>query len=126
MALYSARESKPAGLVLEGVAPSLSMALRAYMTSKWYLMPLVVLPIERLLAHDYSLEESMSWLEGVPVVIFQGTEDTTTPLEPLKAAVARVRGVDVRSVVGANHSNAYAVAHEEYISTVTTMAASGK
>jgi hypothetical protein len=61
---------------------SLSAAIRGYVSHKWYLLPISILPIENLLFHDYSLAEGLSAVKGLPLVIFQGTSDTTTPIDP--------------------------------------------
>ena len=60
VAAYSAGKHHPAGLILEGAAPTLSSAIQLKLRSRWYLAPLALLPVSRLLANDYSLGEALT------------------------------------------------------------------
>ena len=125
LAISSVSNAKPAGVVLEGAAPSLSQAAKVYLNNKWYLKPFSLLPIKSLLRHDYSLAEAFKKLGYVPVVIFQGTADTTTPLSLLQKEVSFPAGVRLRAIEGGTHSDTYRIAMDEYVETVVEMA-SGK
>jgi acetyl esterase/lipase len=81
IAAYACADSSPAGLVLESTAATLSGAIRATLREHWFLRPLVLLPMHRILAHDFSLAEALP--SRLHVAIFQGSADTRTPLEDL-------------------------------------------
>jgi hypothetical protein len=102
LAAYTAKTYPVAGLVLESAAPSLSVAVARSLQAKWYLSPLAVLPIATILPHDYSLREALSGIPDVPVVIFQGTADTQTPIADLQIAHALPASVRVVAVTGGN------------------------
>lgn len=125
LAIYSASGATPAGVVLEGAAPSLSCATEVYLDNKWYLKPFRLLPIKSLLRHDYSLVEAFKRLGDVPVVIFQGTADTRAPLSFLQKEVSFSADVQLRVIEGGTHSDTYRIAIDEYVDTVVEMA-SGK
>lgn len=76
VAAYAAGRSHPTGLILESAAPSFSSAIRLRLNSRWYLAPLALLPVSRLLTHDYSLAEALSSTRDVPAVVFQGMADS--------------------------------------------------
>ncbi len=120
VAAYVAARSHPAGLILESAAPSVSSAIRVRLNSRWYLAPMALLPVSGLLAHDYSLAEALSNMRDVPAVVFQGAEDSQTPLAVLRAA-----GVpdNLRLVVvaGGTHSNTDLLARERMIRTALSM-----
>jgi alpha-beta hydrolase superfamily lysophospholipase len=86
VAAYAAARSHPAGLILESAAPSFSQAIRLRLNARWYLAPLALLPVARLIEHDYSLAEALSSTQDVPTAVFQGTADSETPLSELRAA----------------------------------------
>lgn len=120
VAAYAASRSHPAGLILESAAPSFSSAIRLRLNSRWYLAPLALLPVSRLLAHDYSLAEALSSTLDVPTVVFQGTADSETPLSVLRAG--GVPG-NLRLVVvsGGAHSTTYLLARDRIIQTIRSM-----
>ena len=120
VAAYVAARSHPAGLILESAAPSVSSAIRVRLNSRWYLAPMALLPVSGLLAHDYSLAEALSNMRDVPAVVFQGAEDSRTPLAALRAA-----GVpdNLRLVVvaGGTHSNTDLLARERMMRMALSM-----
>ena len=120
VAAYAAASSHPTGLILESAAPSFSSAIRLRLNARWYLTPLALLPISRLLAHDYTLTEALSSTLDVPAVVFQGTADSETPLSVLRAA--GVPG-NLRLVVvsGGSHSTTYLLARDRIIQTTLSM-----
>jgi pimeloyl-ACP methyl ester carboxylesterase len=81
IAAYASGDASPAGLVLESTAPSLSAGIRGALREHWWLRPLVLLPIEGIVAHDFSLAEALP--SRLHVAIFQGSADTRTPLEDI-------------------------------------------
>ena len=120
VAAYAAGRSHPAGLILESAAPSFSSAIRLRLNARWYLAPLALLPVSRLLAHDYSLAEALSSVLDVPTVAFQGAADSETPLSVLRAA--GVPG-SVRLVVvsGGTHATTYLLARDRIIQATLSM-----
>lgn len=122
VAAYAAARSHPTGLILESAAPSFSSAIRLRLNARWYLAPLALLPVSRLLSHDYSLAEAFSGTLGVPAVVFQGTTDSETPLSVLRAGAAGVPG-NLRLIVvsGGSHSTTYLLARDRIIQTTLSM-----
>jgi pimeloyl-ACP methyl ester carboxylesterase len=120
VAAYAAGRSHPTGVILESAAPSFSSAIRLRLNARWYLAPLALLPVSKLLAHDYSLAEALSSTLDVPAVVFQGTADSETPLSVLRAA--GVPG-NLRFVVvsGGAHSTTYLLARDRIIQTTLSM-----
>ena len=120
VAAYAAAKSHPAGLILESAAPSFSSAILLRLKARWYLVPLTLLPVSRLLPHDYSLAEARSRMVGVPAVVFQGTADSETPLSALRAA--GVPGnLQLVVVSGGAHSTTYLLARDRIIQTALSM-----
>jgi alpha-beta hydrolase superfamily lysophospholipase len=125
LAVYSVPAGRPAGVVIEGVAPSLSSAMQVFLSKTWYLQPLRLLPVKALLQYDYSLAEAFTKMRDVPVAIFQGAEDKTTPIECLKSETSFPSNVRLRLIEGGTHSNTYRIAIDEYVNTVVEMATKG-
>jgi len=121
LAAYTAGAAQPAGLLLEGAAPSLSSAINARLRSRWYLLPLAQLPVSRLLAHDYSLSEALAYNTALPIVIFQGTLDEQTPIEALRAEGALPLRARLVAVVGGTHSNTYILSMKAHVEAVLSM-----
>jgi len=120
VAAYAAARSHPTGLILESAAPSFSSAVRLRLKARWYLAPLALLPISKLLPHDYSLAEALSSTLGMPTVVFEGTADRDTPLAALRAA--GVPGnLQLVVVPGGAHSTTYLLAREEIIQAALSM-----
>jgi Lysophospholipase len=120
VAAYAAGRSHPTGLILESAAPSFSSAIRLRLNSRWYLAPLALLPVSRLLTHDYSLAEALSSTLDVPAVVFQGTADSETPLSVLRAS--GVPGnLQLVVVSGGAHSTTYLLARDRIIQATLSM-----
>lgn len=120
VAAYAAARSHPTGLILESAAPSFSSAVRLRLKARWYLAPLALLPISKLLPHDYSLAEALSSTLGMPAVVFEGTADRDTPLAALRAA--GVPGnLQLVVVPSGAHSTTYLLAREEIIQAALSM-----
>jgi len=101
--------------------PSLSVAVTRSLQAKWYFSPLTALPIDAILPHDYSLMEALSDIPNVPVVIFQGTADTQTPIADLYEPNAIPAHIHVIPVQGGTHSDTYQQAIVVYMETVLQM-----
>jgi pimeloyl-ACP methyl ester carboxylesterase len=120
VAAYVAGKSHPAGLILESAAPSLSSAIRLRLNARWCLAPLDLLPISKLLTHDYSLAEALPNTPAVRAVVFQGTADSETPLSVLQAAglPANFRLI---AVSGGTHSTTYMLARDRLVEAALSM-----
>lgn len=121
LAANAAKTRHPAGLVLEGAAPLLSTAVRTRLRSQWLLAALTVLPIERLLPHDYSLSDALNGSASMPVAIFQGTADVQAPLSDLLAMAVPPGKVQIIPVEGGTHSDAYLLGLDLIAATVVHM-----
>lgn len=120
VAACAAEKSDLNGVILESAAPSFSSAIRRQLNARWYLAPLGLLPISRLLAHDYSLAVALSKTRDTPVVVFQGTADHETPLADLPAL--DVPGhLQLVAVSGGTHSTTYLRAREQIVRTALSM-----
>jgi hypothetical protein len=121
LAAYAAGLTHPAGVVLEGAAPSLSSAIIVRLRMHWYLSPISLLPISELLPRDYRLVEGLSDHPPFSVVVFQGTADEQTPIQDLRAPGALPRNSRLIAVDGGTHSNTYNVAMASYIQCARNM-----
>lgn len=120
VAACAASRSHSTGVILESAAPSFSSAIRLRLKARWYLAPLGLLPVSRLLPHDYSLAEALSSTQDMPVVVFQGTADRETPLADLRAD--DVPGnLQLVVVPGGAHSTTYFLARDRIIHTALSM-----
>jgi pimeloyl-ACP methyl ester carboxylesterase len=119
IAAYAAQRGHAAGLVLESTSPRFSTFLRTNLRARWYLWPLVLLPVQRLLKEDYSLNAALTGIHR-PVVIFQGTKDELTPISDL-ATESFPQNVKVISVENATHSNTFSLALPQYVATILDM-----
>jgi alpha-beta hydrolase superfamily lysophospholipase len=120
LAAYSAENAEPAGLLLLAAAPSLSSALRLRLRAKWYLLPLSMLPLSKLVAHDYTLVESLQGT-AMPVVIFQGTRDEQTPIAPLGRSISALSNVALVRVPDATHSTTFELSRDAQIGAIESM-----
>jgi alpha-beta hydrolase superfamily lysophospholipase len=120
VAAYAAERSPPTGLILESAAPSFSSAIRLRLKSRWYLAPLALLPVSKLIAHDYSLAEALSSELNVPTVVFQGAADNETPLSALWAAGAP-GNLRIVVVPGGSHSTTYMMARDRIVQVTLSM-----
>ena len=121
VAAHSVGETQVAGIILEGVSPSLSIAVNNYLNSKWYLSPLRALPTGLLLPKDYDLNEPFSLLLTTPVSIFQGTNDSQTPLSQLQKSWSYGDNVSLHIVKTGEHSNTYIQATNEIVKVAKDM-----
>jgi len=121
VAVHSLGEARVAGIILEGVSPSLSIAVNTYLNSKWYLKPLRLLPIELLLPKNYDLSASLSILIATSISIFQGTHDSQTPLIQLQQNWSYRDNVSLHIVKTGRHSNTYVQATNEIVKVAKSM-----
>jgi predicted alpha/beta-fold hydrolase len=121
IAAYSASKSNVSGVILESVAPSLSEGVINYLNSKWYLSSLNILPIGFLLPKDYKLTEPLSLLKNTPVSIFQGVQDSQTPLKQLQNSWDYGDNVSLHVVKAAGHSDTYIQAIDEIVKVAKNM-----
>jgi pimeloyl-ACP methyl ester carboxylesterase len=121
VAVHSLGKTKVAGVILEGVAPSLSIAVNNYLNSKWYLSPMRILPIELLLPKNYDLSDPLSILIATPVSIFQGTNDSQTPLSQLQQSWNYGNNVSLHIVKKGTHSDTYIQATNEIVKVAKSM-----
>ena len=121
VAAYASRDARIAGLLLESTSPRFSTALRGEFRRRWYLRPMMLLPIEHLVPEDYSLNAALNGADLPEIVIFQGIEDSQTPLVDLTPRGALPRGVTLLPVSGANHSNVFSLALPKYVATIFNM-----
>jgi pimeloyl-ACP methyl ester carboxylesterase len=84
VAAYATKDLKPAAIVLDSAAPSLSSAISVFIRSRWYLYPFRPLPLHALLEQDYCLDEALANSQRTEVIIFQGTADRRTPIGDLR------------------------------------------
>jgi len=121
VAAYAMVDQKISGLILESVAPSLSLAVKNHLRSKWSLAPLSLLPISKLLPSEYKLSDLLSLLKETPVAIFQGTHDTKTPLLQLENAWNYNANVSLHIVENSLHSNTHIKAKNEILKVAKSM-----
>ena len=119
VAAYAAGSAPSAGLVLESASPSLSAGIRGALREHWFLRPLAMLPIERLVPHDFSLVEALP--SGLHVVVFQGSADTRTPLADLRAEAGNAERMAIVEVADGTHSDTLLRARAGMISAMLGM-----
>lgn len=116
IAAYACADTSPAGLVLESTAPSLSAGIRGMLRQHWFLRPLALLPIGRMLAHDFSLAEALS--PRLHVAIFQGSADTRTPIDDLSIEAMQS---PIIVIAGGTHTDMLERAEPAMIATMLGM-----
>lgn len=120
VAAYVAARSHPTGLILESAAPSFSSAIRLRLNARWYLAPLALLPVSRLIPYDYSLTDALGSTPGIRAVVFQGTADSETPLAALRAA-GMPGNLRLVVVPGGTHSTTDFLARDRIMQTTLHM-----
>ena len=121
IAAYSAEKTKVSGVILESVSPSLSLAIKNHLNSKWYLRPLKILPINIILPKNYELVKPLSLLISMPVSIFQGTNDLETPLSQLQQSWVYSDNVSLHTIKTGVHSNTYIKATNKIVKVAEAM-----
>lgn len=110
VAAYAAGHNPVAGLILVSAAPSLSSAIDVHVRSHWYLYPFRMLRAQFLLHRDYSLAQALNSSAALPVIVFQGTKDQQTPLEPLRSEFPLPRCARIITVSSGTHEDTYIIA----------------
>lgn len=121
LAAYSNRSSQTDGLVLIAAAPSLSVAIRNRLKSVWYMVPLSVLPVSRLVPYDYTLVEGLENLPTGGAVSFQGTDDAQTPVADLAHESSLVDELRIVQVPGGTHSTTFSMSQDAQIATIVRL-----
>lgn len=121
VAAYAAPAVHTDALLLTSASPSLSMATRAQIKLQWFARPWGLLPIERLLVDDYSINTALADSHIPRVVIFQGTKDTLTPLADLQKPGAIPPGIELVTVSGAEHGTAVHIGLDRYLQLLLGM-----
>jgi len=119
VAAVAASRWHPNGLVLEGAGISLAAAVRGQLRQRWYLRPLELLPIERLIGPDFPLEDSLRLYGPSRTVVFQGELDDLAPVSSLRH-LAHL-GVRLEIVPAATHTNTYEIAGRALIETLARL-----
>ena len=119
IAAYAAGAANPAGLVMESASPSLCAGIRGALREHWFLRPLLVLPIEGIVKHDFSIAEAVP--SELHVAIFQGSADTRTPLADFRAEAAGPERLPIFEVPGGTHTDTLRRAKPAMISAMLGM-----
>ncbi len=119
LAVQSGIGNHPAGLVLVSAAPSLSAAIRTRLASRWYLMPLRLLPLPHVLKRDYTLSDALP--SRGALAIFQGSADEQTPLDALRKSLDPSFEASIVRIDGGTHSTTFALSREAQLSTILRM-----
>ena len=119
VAAHAAGSTPCAGLLLGSASPSLSAGIRGALRDHWFLRPLALLPVERIVARDYSLAEALP--AGLHVVVFQGDADTQTPLAALRPDAGGPERLAIIEVAGGTHADTLARARATMVSATLGM-----
>lgn len=121
VALMTATNMKPKGIVLDSVAASLSKSIRIKLSSSIFTKPINILPIEMFIGFDILLENALKQLKDVPITIFQGENDSITPLENIELILEHFENVKLYPIAMASHHNTYIVAGSKYIEKIAQL-----
>lgn len=114
VAILEAAKLHPRGLLVEGVSPDLSTAIRARMRRHVVTWAWQWLPIGALAPAVGDLKPVLADWQGTPMVAFQGTADNVTPFQAASALMVNRPGVRLEAVSGGGHENTYLVAAPAY------------
>jgi alpha/beta superfamily hydrolase len=114
VAIYTAQRVRPKALLLEGVSPTLSIAIRAAVRRHIMTQPWGLLPIRWIVQDDFPLAPVIHSLSPTPIVIFQGTDDQVTPFAETQQAMLGLNNVEFIAVPHATHDHTYQVANLQY------------
>lgn len=114
IAVENALISKPKGLLLDSVSPSLGPVVREKMKSSKLLWPAQFLPIDRLLEFDVDLKKGFNMLAATPIVIFHGELDKIAKPEIIQEAVKGQSNIELIMLKEASHGNTISKAGEQY------------
>ena len=119
IAAYAAGAMSPAGLVMESASPSLSAGIRGSLRGRWFLRPLALLPIERIVKHDFSLAEALP--SDLHAAVFQGSADARTPLADFRSDPGGLERLPIIVVAGGTHADTLRHAKQAMIATALGM-----
>jgi pimeloyl-ACP methyl ester carboxylesterase len=114
IAIFAAQRTRPKGLLLDGVSPTLSTAIHAAVGRHMVTQPWSLLPLPSIVENDFPLAPVIHSLRPTPVVIFQGTDDRVTPFAEAQKALVGLDNLEFLAVPHAIHDNAYRVANLQY------------
>jgi acetyl esterase/lipase len=123
VSIYTAQRIRPKGILVDGVAPTLTVAIRAAINRHIVMRPWTILPLRALVQDDFPLVPVIRQLKAIPIVIFQGTSDQVTPFIEAQTALAHEENVRFFAVNGATHGNAYLLLQTEYIKQLADLMA---
>jgi hypothetical protein len=107
VALVAAQRVRPKGLLLDGVASTLTTVIKAALRRHTATWPWTLLPVQSLVKNDFQLLPIIYSLRPTPIVIFQGMEDQVTPFVETQGTVVGQDNVQLFAIPGATHTNAY-------------------
>jgi len=114
VALVAAQRVRPKGLLLDGVASTLTTVIKAALRRHIATWPWTLLPVQSLVKNDFQLVPIIHSLRPTPIVIFQGMEDQVTPFAETQSTVAGLDNVQFFAIPGAAHAHAYQLAMPQY------------
>jgi hypothetical protein len=106
-------------LVMASASPSLSAGIRSALREHWFLRPLAVLPIERIVKHDFSIAEAVP--SALHVAVFQGSADTRAPLADFVSDAGGAERLPIFEVPGGTHTDTMLRAKAAMISAMLGM-----
>ncbi|QTH73467.1 alpha/beta hydrolase [Pseudoalteromonas xiamenensis] len=114
LAVELAVKNPPAGILVDSIAPSLAVAIRAKLKQNWFTLPAAYLPLDVFMAFNPNVETALSKLNS-KIVILQGSQDQVASYDEVAGAVSSFPNVKIIEVKGANHSNAHIVGQNLYL-----------
>jgi len=122
VAIHAAQQVRPKGILLDGVAPTLTIAIQAAFRRRASTQPWNLLPLGLLVKDDFLLPLIHS-LRPIPMVVFQGTNDRVTPFEDAQKALLDQENVQFFAVPDATHNDLYLQAQPQYSKKLAELAA---
>jgi pimeloyl-ACP methyl ester carboxylesterase len=122
VAIDAATRFRPKGLLLDGVAPTLTIAIQAAVQRRVVTRPWGGLPFRLVMGNDFSLLPAVASLAPTPIVIFQGTNDRVTPFIDAQEAFLKQNNVQFIAVPDATHDNAYLRSQPQYSKKLAELA----
>lgn len=122
VAIVAAKRIRPKGLLLDGVAPTLTIAIQAAVHRRVVTRPWGLLPFRLLVDNDYPLLPAVASLAPIPIVIFQGTNDRVTPFVEAREAFLQQNNVQFFAVRDATHDDVYLLSQPNYSKKLAELA----
>ena len=114
VALVAAERVRPKGLLLDGVASTLTTVINAALRRHTATWPWTLLPVRSLVKNDFQLLPIVHSLRPTPIVIFQGIDDQVTPFADTQTALLGQDNVQFFAIRGATLTHAYLLAMPQY------------